>query len=1852
MNRVIHIIITLLMPTMLFADSYTALWKKVAEAQGKDLPQTQIEWLERIEKKAVSEKQYGQLLKAQLQKASVKTQISPDSLATELERLEKKATSVKDEALRAVYASALGKVYESQYGDDTKAKSKQWFAESMKNPKLLASVKSTAYEPAIVAGIDSKIFYDDLLHVLGFEAKDFKTLHSYYEQNGNRPAACITALYQLRQERQGNITRVKKSAYVQRVDSLMKAYADLREAGEVAIEHYNVMAECTDVTAEDRVNFINYALSRWGAWPHINVLRNALADLQRPRYNVNIGDYMMLPNAQRLVRVNSIRNIGELTLNIYRLNVDGNTNLDPENDNDYKKLQRLMVPGSVQTQSRRYIGQPAWKENSDSITIEPLPVGVYLVEATTDNREIAPQRALLRVSNLYVMNETQPDGSIRFVVVDATTGKPVAGAKIELTMSRRFDTGKNEKVTLTTDKKGEARYAADKAKEDNNPTSPVLVYAYTDDDKASGNFDINSFYAYWERDETDKVVTVVTDRSIYRPGQQVHAAAIVFNKDQKSLTSQAVSGEGVTFVLRDANYKEVSTQQVTTDSYGTASALFTLPQGGLTGSFTISARANKAYATTGFSVEQYKRPTFEVKIDDYKQAYQPGDTVTMRGVAKSYAGVPVQGGKVEYTVKRQESLLWWWRRPGTGAGSETLFTDSAITADDGSFEMKLPMIFPENVDTKGALYYNVVVDAKVTDLAGETHEANASLPLSNRTSVLTSNLPEKTLADSLKTITFTRRNVAGKDIAGTVSYQIDGGAWAKAEAGKAVTLSKRLASGRHTLTAICEGDTLKQEVVVFSYNDKRPAIETHDWLYLSANEFPADGKPVYLQVGSSDEDVHIYYSVFQGRKVLDQGSKVISNEVITQKLSYKPEYGDGITVNMAWVKSGQLYWHSVTIQRPMPNNKQTLVWKTFRDQLTPGQKEEWTLQVLGPDGKPARAQLMATMYDKSLDQIRSHRWNFAPRYYLSVPTTRWDGGSDTAVGLYGFLNIKGYNERALSFSHFDDNMFYFGNILAFDVVEQLSGAVPGIRVRGTRAMRAAVPMGAMAKNSEMAAAHDGVYPEEESKLESEIAEPEADQNGSGSMRENLNETAFFFPALTTDERGNVTIKFTLPESVTTWRLMGISHDEHINYGTIEAEAVAKKKVMVMPNLPRFMRVGDKAQVSARIVNTTNQAQRGRARLQLLDPETEAVVAEWTQSFDLAAETTAAVTFDVDADKVAERAKGNTLFIARVSAEGRDFSDGEQHYLPLLPNREYVTTTVPFTQNGAGTKTIDLKGLFPTDDAQNKLTIEYTNNPAWLVVQALPSVANPNEKNAISLATAIYANRIGKKLLQSSPKIAQTIKLWQQESGKETSLMSNLQKNEELKSMVLAETPWVADAERETDQKQQLVTFLDESTIDYRLQDATAKLQALQNPDGSFSWWPGMQGSPYTTVMVMQTLVRLDAMTGSRYVAKQDIARAFSYLDRRIAEEVAELKKLEKKGEKQLAPSEFACNYLYTSALAGRKPSADVTYLVGLLEKMPTKLTIYGKAGSAVILAQYGKQKRAEEYMESLNQYAVYKEEMGRYFDTRRAQYSWFDYKVPTQVAAIEAMKMLRPADTQTIEEMQRWLLQQKRTTSWDTPINAVNAVYAFLAGSDGKADMSKLATGERATLKVDGKALDLPQATAGIGYVKTTAPARGANTFEAEKTSGGTSWGAVYAQYWQRATDVTSASAGLTVKRQVLTADGKPLTGRLRVGDKVKVRIVITADRNYDFVQVRDKRAACLEPVSQLSGYRWGYYLAPQDNATNYYFDRLAKGTHTVETDYYVDREGDYTTGICTAECAYSLEFSAREAAIGLSVGR
>jgi hypothetical protein len=1813
----------------LFAQNYNTLWKQVEEADLKDLPKTAIERLQQIEDKARKEKAYGHLLRATLLHARKQAEIAPDSLQPAIAQLEQQERQADDAVLRMVYAAVLAKIYKDnhQLADDWEARQQEYYQRATEHPELLAAEKADTYVPFVVKGKDSGLYGHDLLSVVGTELEAWQWMSDYYAGQGNRAAACLTALRHQTAQDRAYREKLAQSVYISKLDSLITVYGDLPEAGEIAIERYIYMLNHTDATPAEKADWLQQSLKRWSGWQRANELRNFLTELTNPAFQVRADVRVAEINKEQTVRLDGLRHVSSLTMRVYRTALKGDTDLNPNDERDYKKIKAAMAEVKDMERVLTFSGHENYEVFEDSLLLGKLSAGVYLLEFSTQPAT-STYRTLYFVSGVRLMAQPQPDNKVRYVVVDATTGQPLPGATIQLV----YRGMKQSSETKTCDAKGEVVCTFDKQR-------PSAVWAYTKSDNYCPQAAIYGRYVYYEQRYNREYTNIFTDRSIYRPGQTVHVAAVVW-KDLSATENTAVEGKTLKLELRDTNYKLVGEQQVVTDRFGKCSADFTLPTGLLNGRFTI--RGGQGMAT--IRVEEYKRPTFEVKFDDYKESYKNGDIVHAKAKATTYAGVPVQDAKVKYTVRRQ--VAWWWLGysrywqvgvVGNSLQNEVVSEGETVTADDGSFTVDMPMQLPKSLEGR-PMFYHFVVEADVTDMGGETHSGTMRLPLGTKPTVLTCDLPKQVRGDQLPKVTFSRRNAAGKEIDGTVKYRIDGGKWQECAANAPCSMAGyQLKSGEHRIEATCGDDTVDMTFVVFGLNDTKPATKTSDWFYVSDKQFPSDGKPVTVQVGASDPNLHIVYGIFAGSQQIESGSVRKNGELLNRKFTWKEAYGNGLLLTFAWVKDGVCHSHETVITRPLPDKQLKMAWETFRDRLKPGQQEEWRLQVTTPDGQPADASLMAVLYDKSLDQLNPHQWTFSPVPSFSLPSARWQWNTWGSINGSGAKDYRLLDVAELDYSCFDGEVFPY--------------YISPMRMRGGMMYKSmAAPMMSRATNAEesmtMDAANGAVQKAvvvEEKKVattgavaadEAVEADGASERDGSEvQLRENLNEMAFCYPTVESDKDGRIVLKFTLPESLTTWRFMGVANTSDMLYGSIDGEAVAQKDVMVQPNMPRFVRIGDKAQLSARIFNLLETPVSGQARLQLIDPENDKTVYEQTIPFSVEGGKTTSVTADFTLT-----GKESSLLVCRVTAAGDGFSDGEQHYLPVLPNSEYVTKTVPYTQHEPGVKTIDLTRLFPAGTTHQKLTVEYTNNPAWLMVQSLPVLGQPYEHSAIDQAASYYSNLLAKTLLAQSPQVKTVFEQWKREGGSENSMTSNLQKNQELKNIVLSETPWVWAADRENEQKARLSDFFDENGIGNRLSTAVEKLRKLQNGDGSFSWFPGMEGSTSITVAVAEMLARLNVMAGTQKDIKTLEDKAFGFIGNEMVKVVAELKKQKKPS----FPSFTALRWLYICAIDGRQLPSRVKaandYLIPLLKKDIKRQTIYEKAMTAVILAKRGEQKVAANYVKSLKEYTVYTEEMGRYYDTPRAAYSWYDYRIPTEVAAIEAIKTVAPQDEQTIDEMRRWLLQEKRTQLWDTPINSVNAIYAFLFDHH-----DLLAQREQTVLAIDGSPLDTPKATAGIGYVKTAISQPKGQTFTADKRSEGTSWGAVYAQFMQKTSDVEASQSGITVKRELMTRNGNALSpagnAPLKVGDRVVVRITIDCDRDLDFVQVSDRRAACMEPVRQLSGYRNGAYCSPKDCATNYFYYGLAKGRHVMETEYYIDRAGQYETGTCSVQCAYSPEY-------------
>lgn len=913
-------------------------------------------------------------------------------------------------------------------------------------------------------------------------------------------------------------------------------------------------------------------------------------------------------------------------------------------------------------------------------------------------------------------------------------------------------------------------------------------------------------------------------------------------------------------------------------------------------------------------------------------------------------------------------------------------------------------------------------------------------------------------------------------------------------------------------------------------------------------------------------------------------------------------------------------------------------WEVFRDRLRPGTEETWTMQILDAAGKPADARLLATLYDASLDRLWDNPWNFQVGFSRYTPSVMPFIQSVNSIA----MAYSPFYTYSLSSVYTPDNWQLYSRLWVPSLRQYRTFSRNGLMVRGAGIMMkaaAAAPDAMRADEALNAQAgftqDDGVV---EVELQSETIPLETEQTMT--LRENFAETAFFYPDLRTDSTGTVRLVFTVPDALTQWKFRGLAHTRCMDYGLLQAETRTEKPFMIQPNLLRFLRRGDKTSLAASLINLSTEEVKGAVRLELVNPMDESVVYQAVQDFQVKAGETGSVrfTFPVNMD--------GEVLICRIKAEAGEFSDGEQHYLSVLTDKQWMTETLSLQVKGGESQEVNLKDLFngQSKTAQNRqLTIELTSTPIWYAVQALPVVGNPQQDDAFSWASAYYANAVARKIVELNPQIQPVFEAWKKQGIKKETLWSELEKNQELKSLLLAETSWLAQAADEQEQRQRMGLLFDLNTMNYRMEQTVEKLKALQKGDGSWSWFNGMQGNRLVTTQVVELLARLKSM---HIMADAEVAgmylKGLNYLESAFCQECENLKKNEARNKSPQWPSELAVRYLYIASLdavAGEKVNkAAKEYITSKLENRSATYSIYEKALIARILQAQGKRAQAEILVRSIKEYTVVTPEMGRYFDTPKAGYAWNGYRIPTQVAAMEAIQCVEK-DEEMLEEMKIWLLKQKQVQCWNTPLATADAVYALL--SDG------MALTESGQMQAVAGNVTLETPKDGLGCISHTLSGAEAEvkTLTVSHTGKAAGWGAVYAQYLEDMDRVKAFEGkGLQVSREYIYK-GKALSAKekLQVGDKLTVRLTLRADRDMDFVCLKDERAACMEPVRQISGYEWsdglGRYRVSGDAATTFFMDHLRKGTYVIEYEVHVDRSGVYQAGTSEIQSVYAPEF-------------
>lgn len=1910
------------------AQSYEKLWKQVEQAQKKSLPQTVVNLTGEICQKALAEKNSPQLLKAYLCRAAFQERLTPDSLYTRLNEMEQWAATETNETDRAILHSILASEYAGYWQNNRRviaartdlatdkqpADVREWtprlFVEKVDAHALalthdvdrLIKTSTDGYQPFVEQGEQSAYYSHDLYHLLARRAISalksmtgagadslmqtriatlYQQMMDTYAARPDGADACLLATLDYWEWKNGSASQ-DEAAYLQALDELMTRYTDRPLCAEVYLRKAQWMSRGGEGrSVGEAIRLCDEAIRRYASYARIGQVKQLRAELLRPQLAIS-AEGIGYPGDTLDLRVRYRTMDAPVTLNIYATNLSGySTRYDCNNDKTFRSLS----PRRVYSRQLTLNPLPAEHKSEadlpylESITNLPLPVpqeaGVYVVEVVPQAKNGRTSRCLLPVSRLRALTLDLGEGQIEVTTLDGRSGHAEGGVRVCFYSSSDEENRRLLKEVVT-DEQGKALVTLEK-------------YDYNTCYTLSKGTDtaLPSTGVYLSRSSRPSAdnryeLSLLTDRSIYRPGQTVYLKGVVYNKGKNS--AQVVEGEWVNLELLDANLKQIATRRVQTNEFGSFTVDFALPSVCLNGQFMVRAQGNISDAAR-FQVEEYKRPTFEITFQPVTIPYCLGETVTLRGEVKAFSGASVQEMPLAWSLKRYDRLRGY------------LNTDKMLKAD--TVRLDAQGRFAIDIHLEGEVAkalqpwqvrqgYTFEVEAAVTDEAGETQTASYTLSANSQAFNLNPSIPTQVCKEDTTQWMIHASNPQMSPLTLIADWRIE----PETEDGELITkdakptLSGRcltgrnnpsgtwhnVPSGRYRLTAWAT-DSLGHRVestasfVLFSKEDHRPPVHSPFFFHERKMEVAAGEKASFC-LGTSFKDAWVWMDIFTGGKRVESRLLQLSDTLMCVEMPYLDSYDESVTLLFNTLKEGELYSRTAFLKRIQPNRTLQMKWEVFRDRLRPGQEEEWRLVVTTSEGLPASAEMLALMYDASLDKLYPNRQSWGVFF---APQLDWRNVRLNMVSrlyLSPYFTIPDWKIPGWSFDRFCSPWLIPQVIEIRDdalVVGYGSSRTPTL-VGGTVLQKSA--SNAIFNTKEEAGlavevayappTADDVLFEEEVVNTAETLQPDAD------LRTNFAETAFFYPQLRTNERGEVVVAFTLPQSLTRWNFRGYTHTKDMQTGLLEASVVSAKEFMLRPNLPRFFRMGDQAQVTATVSNLTEGTIKGRVTLQLFDPTTEKVILTRREKFEAEAGRNAAVGFAFNVDD------RYPLLGVRLTADGGNFSDGEQHVLPVLSNQEYVTETLTFDLKGNDACTLRLDTLFNRNSStatQRRLTVEVTGNPAWMAIQALPSLTQPDGENAISWAVVYYANTLAAAIAQSQPRIREVIEAWQASGQSKETFLSRLEQNEDLKNMLLSETPWLAEATSDTERMQRLVQLFDANRQRNLTLSALTRLKELQGEDGAWSWYKGMGSSRDITTYIATLLVRLPLLTGSPLDADASAMkqRTFAYLHQEALKEYKRLREAERKGTLITTLSADAFDYFYLLALdadAMKQADKEVhNYFLSLLPRQLTMTSIQRKAQAAVILQVAGCKADAQAFEASIKEHLVQEKTMGVHFAFNDGYYSWGMMPVTTHVAAMEALSRFE-GNASVIEEMKRWLLKQKQTTQWNTPVASADAIYALLCnGRNWLADRGDvtLILGHERLRTTDASARPLQ----GLGYIKETYEednaALKARTLEVEKHDEGMAWGAVYAQYLSPVADVRAQSTGLSIEKQCFverkTAFGRselyPLEkeGGLRVGDKLVIRLVLRLDRAMDYVQLKDSRAACLEPTATLSGYRWtggfGYYAETKDASTRFFFDHLGKGTYVLEYSCRVSQVGTYQSGLATVQCAYAPEMAAHSSA-------
>lgn len=1625
---------------------------------------------------------------------------------------------------------------------------------------------------------------------------------------------------------------------------------------------------------------------------------------------------------------------------------------------DYDKYwNSLMAAPAVRSWTQAMPVTNDLQTHSAEIKIDALEPGEYYLLAGSA-ADFANKKTYIVAAQFYVSGISYIGQKQDYFLLDRETGQPLKGASVT-SYKRSYDYKQSKYIlektgAYTSNDKGYIQLSRSTPNDQNTYSYNVLLDITYQKDRL---FLENEATTYYYRKQGEKVkptpsLFLFTDRSLYRPGQQLFAKGILLVRQPDNNRSEVLTNYNTTLYLRDANGKEIDSVKVTSNEFGSFQAKFQLPANGLTGQFTLITKKEQGYAS--FNVEEYKRPKFLVEYEELKGAYQVGDSIEVTGIAKAYAGNNINDAKVSYRVVRQARFQYpvWGRRIWLPPVQPLEITHGETVTDaQGRFTIRFHAIPDKKLDKSLDPSFDYVVYADVTDLNGETRSAEKTVSTSYKSLLIRTAFPDKLPVDSLHTTRIFTENNNGSWQAARINVRITRlkeekrlirhriwqqpdqftlskeeyirlfphdeyanetavDSWEKGAlaldktdssqvSGTWMATRKRFEPGFYIVeisTTDKKGAPVKHETVIELYDPASNQLNSPEYLWTTDAQSIEPGQKTQVDVLSSADNAYIIQAVQKRSPVDDDDANVTYSylELSQQKkkIDFNATEADRGGYGSSWimVKHNRVFSHSQVINVPWSNKKLDIEYLSYRDKTLPGSQEKWTIRIKGAKKDKIAAEILASMYDASLDQFYPGQWNLPgiwPQFYQRIS---WNSEA-------GFRSVAGRQRPAeyhdplyygkiydrLDMDMASYNGLYLSNVRQFSLksadlgvsrrnmrlaapapsVEGFLKSTPGLQVETSQAYGYSANF-----DSSVFSQGDGV-----------VDVLDKTEPGQGSYtRKNFNETAFFLPQLRTDSTGTVEFSFTMPEALTTWKFQALAHTQDLAFGYSTRELITQKQLMVQPNMPRFLREGDKMEWAAKIVNLSETELTGQAELEVLDAATNQPldsrfhVIVPRQYFTVAAGQSDVVKFEVDIPFQFDKA-----VTYRMVARAGQYADGEEASLPVLSNRMLVTESIPIYINGAGTRQFSFEKLKQADNSETlqhqSLTIEYSSNPVWYAVQSLPYLMEYPYECAEQTWNRYYANALASSVANSSPKLRQVFEQWKNLDT--AALLSNLQKNQELKSILLEETPWVLQAKTEAEQKRNLALLLDLNRMSNELSANLEKLKQMQSENGGFVWFKGGPDDRYITQYIvtgighLRKLKALSAAEEKKLKAITDLA--ITYLDLQIKKSYDQLLR-SKANLKTYTPGYSEIQYFYMRSFFPEYktvPSAQtaVTYFKSRLPLGWTKHNKYMQGMLALILYRQGNTAVSNAILKSLKETSLVSDELGRYWKTTSRGWWWYEAPVERQALLIEAFTEAGK-DIKTADELRTWLLRNKQTNSWESTRATAEACYALLLQGTQWVDQQPQVVISAGNWQVNNS-----KAEAGTGYFKTTVPGEkvkpsmgnisvNITPVAAAKTTA-PSWGSVYWQYFEDLDKISTAATPLQLNKKLFieqkTDNGlvlKPVNSGeyVKVGDKMIVRIELRVDRDMEYVHMKDMRASGLEPVNVLSNYKWqgglGYYESTRDAGTHFFFNYLSKGTYVFEYPLFVTHKGDFSNGVATIQCMYATEFTAHSEGIRLLV--